>query len=186
MSDHEDALALQDLYTPTNRCFGCGPASEYGLRLKSRIDGDRVVSSWQPDERYESVYGLLSGGIISSLLECQANWATGVALMEREKLDAVPANFLTKEITVQFRAPTPITPGKPLELSSRLIEDNGRLMIAESEIHADSVLCARATVTSVVVDDGSVAGRTRDQPSPAGPSETHSADANAETEGAGE
>ena len=35
--------ALQDRYAPNNRCFGCGPANEKGLRIKSYVDGDAVV-----------------------------------------------------------------------------------------------------------------------------------------------
>ena len=35
--------SLQDTYAPTSICFGCGPANEKGLRIKSFVDGDTVV-----------------------------------------------------------------------------------------------------------------------------------------------
>ena len=31
--------SLQDRYAPNNACFGCGPANDKGLRIKSRPDG---------------------------------------------------------------------------------------------------------------------------------------------------
>ncbi|HYV41229.1 MAG TPA: hypothetical protein VEO02_05525 [Thermoanaerobaculia bacterium] len=38
--------SLQDLYAPANRCFGCGPANEKGLRIKSFVadSGEEVVA----------------------------------------------------------------------------------------------------------------------------------------------
>ena len=31
----EKTAALQDLYSPNSICFGCGPANEKGLHIKS-------------------------------------------------------------------------------------------------------------------------------------------------------
>jgi acyl-coenzyme A thioesterase PaaI-like protein len=146
------SVALQDLYTPANRCFGCGPASEVGLRIKSYVEDGKVVSRWQPDIRYETVYGILSGGIISSLLECQGSWATGVALMVRDQLSGVPWNFVTKEMTVRFRRPVYIIDDSPVELTSVLVDGRGRELIAEAELTSGGDVCARARVTSVVID----------------------------------
>ena len=67
--------ALQDRYAPQNRCFGCGPANEKGLRLKSRAEGDLVVADWTPEPHHEAFQGVLNGGIIGALLDCHSNWA---------------------------------------------------------------------------------------------------------------
>jgi hypothetical protein len=47
--------ALQDMFLPGNRCFGCGPANPEGLHLKTYEDGDGFVAEWTPEaqEIYE-------------------------------------------------------------------------------------------------------------------------------------
>ena len=59
--------SLQERYAPNNACFGCGPANAAGLRLKSFVDGDDVVCTWQPDEIHQAFPGVLSGGIVGTL-----------------------------------------------------------------------------------------------------------------------
>ena len=63
--------SLQDRYAPTNACFGCGPANEKGLRIKSfpAPDGsESTVCDWQPEKHHEAFEGVLSGGIIGTRL----------------------------------------------------------------------------------------------------------------------
>ena len=36
--------SLQDRYAPQNRCFGCGPSNDKGLRIKSYVEGDEVIA----------------------------------------------------------------------------------------------------------------------------------------------
>ena len=43
-----DEPSLQRRHAPTTRCFGCGPANEQGLRIKSVVEGDEVVATWMP------------------------------------------------------------------------------------------------------------------------------------------
>ena len=35
--------SLQETYAPRNACFGCGPANEQGLQIKSRLEGESVA-----------------------------------------------------------------------------------------------------------------------------------------------
>src|SRR5689334_16855652 len=60
--------SLQDRYAPHNACFGCGPANASGLRLKSVVQGDEVVCTWQAKTMHEAFPGVLNGGIIGTLL----------------------------------------------------------------------------------------------------------------------
>jgi hypothetical protein len=48
--------SLQDRYAPANRCFGCGPANEKGLRIKSFVadSGEEVVAEWRPEPHHEA------------------------------------------------------------------------------------------------------------------------------------
>jgi acyl-coenzyme A thioesterase PaaI-like protein len=142
-------IALQDQHTPHNRCFGCGPASEHGLQLKSRLHDGVVVADWQPDRRYETTGGILSGGIISSLLECHASWGMAVALMARDRLDQAPTSLVTKEMTVKFRRPVHVEPDSPVSLTATVLEERGREWVGESELTWNGQVCASARLTSV-------------------------------------
>ena len=42
--------SLQDRFAPSNRCFGCGPANDKGLRIKSFAQGDELVCEWTPGD----------------------------------------------------------------------------------------------------------------------------------------
>ena len=46
--------SLQETYAIANRCFGCGPANERGLRIRSFPVGDEVVAEFQPEKYQES------------------------------------------------------------------------------------------------------------------------------------
>lgn len=40
--------SLQDTWAPTATCFGCGPANDKGLRIKSYVVDDTLVCDWTP------------------------------------------------------------------------------------------------------------------------------------------
>ena len=86
MSTH----SLQDRYAPNNRCFGCGPANEKGLRIKSFVEGDEVVATWQPEAHHEAFTGMLNGGICGALLDCHSNWTAAWFLMNQSGADTPP------------------------------------------------------------------------------------------------
>ena len=41
--------SLQERYAPHSICFGCGPANEKGLRIRSLPEGEVVVAEWMQD-----------------------------------------------------------------------------------------------------------------------------------------
>src|ERR1051326_1632203 len=67
--------SLQERYAPRNACFGCGPANEKGLRIRSFVgeDGEEVVCDWKPEPHHEAYPGMLNGGIVGTLLDCHSN-----------------------------------------------------------------------------------------------------------------
>ena len=101
----EDA-ALQDRYAPNGACFGCGPRNEKGLRVKSHVRGDEVVATWRAEKFHEAYDGILSGGIIGTLMDCHSNWTAGYHLMKQASADA-PPSCVTAEYSVKLRRPTP-------------------------------------------------------------------------------
>ena len=60
--------SLQETFAPNNRCFGCGPANEKGLRIRSFEEGDELVCDWTPEAHHVAFEGIVNGGIIGSLL----------------------------------------------------------------------------------------------------------------------
>ena len=96
---------LQDRYAPHNRCFGCGPANEKGLRIKSRVEGDVVVADFRAETHHEAFDGMVSGGIIGTLLDCHMNWTAAWHLMNRTGADGPPCT-VTAEYSVRMAAPT--------------------------------------------------------------------------------
>src|SRR5688572_16564637 len=81
-----DAKSLQDRYAPRNACFGCGPANDRGLRIKSHPRGDELVCTWTPEKHHEAFEGMLNGGICGALLDCHSNWTAAWHLMRERAL----------------------------------------------------------------------------------------------------
>ena len=102
-------LSLQEKYSPQGACFGCGPANEKGLHVRSFPSGDgaAVVAVWTPAEQYEAFPGVLNGGIVGALLDCHGNWTACWHLMRRDGLDRPPCT-VTADFHVRMRHPTPM------------------------------------------------------------------------------
>jgi hypothetical protein len=101
------SASLQETYAPTNRCFGCGPANERGLRIKSRVEGDEVVAEWRPEAHHQAFDGILNGGIAGALLDCHSNWTAAYHLMRKAGADEPPCT-VTAEFHVTLKRPTPM------------------------------------------------------------------------------
>src|SRR5689334_2722934 len=108
--------SLQDRYAPRAICFGCGPANEKGLRIKSFPgNGEEIVASFTPEPHHQAFPNVVNGGIIGALLDCHSNWCACYALMKAKNL-AEPPCTVTAEFAVKLRRPTPMG---PLELSAK-------------------------------------------------------------------
>ncbi len=111
--------SIQERYAPQNACFGCGPANPSGLRVRSRVEGDKVVADWNPAPQYEAFPGVLNGGIIGSLLDCHCNWTAAHHLMVKSGAETPPCT-VTAEYTIKLLRPTP-TDG-PVHLAAHVVE----------------------------------------------------------------
>jgi acyl-coenzyme A thioesterase PaaI-like protein len=111
--------SIQDRYAPKSVCFGCGPANEKGLRIKSRVESGEVVCDWKPREYHHAFAGFLNGGIAGTILDCHSNWAAAYALMEASGATEPPST-VTSEFNLKFLRPTPMD--VTLHLRSRIIE----------------------------------------------------------------
>lgn len=143
--------SLQEMYAPANRCFGCGPANEKGLRIRSFVEGDEVVARWEPESHHLAFEGVVNGGICGALLDCHSNWTAAWHLMARQKAAAPPCT-VTADFHVTLRRPTPM--GTPLTLRARVVESRDDRAIVEAAIEANGKVTATCRGTFVAVKEG--------------------------------
>jgi acyl-coenzyme A thioesterase PaaI-like protein len=143
--------SLQDHYAPHNACFGCGPANASGLRLKSIVQGDEVVCTWQPKAMHEAFPGVLNGGIIGTLLDCHMNWTAAWHLMQKAAASSPPCT-VTAEYHVKLRRPTP-TSG-PLTLRAKVLESSADRATVSATLEAGGKVCASGEGVFVAVKEG--------------------------------
>jgi acyl-coenzyme A thioesterase PaaI-like protein len=143
--------SLQERYAPDMRCFGCGPANEKGLRLKSYVDGDGVVASFQPEPHHEAFPGMLNGGIIGALLDCHSNWAATHYLMKQSGAETPPCT-VTADFHVRLKHPTP-TSG-PVVLRARVVEAGADRATVEATLEAGGKVTATCHGLFVAVKEG--------------------------------
>ena len=144
-------------------CWGCGVANEHGLRLKSYWAGEseregvgegvgtdgEAVCVWQPQSYHIAAPGIVSGGILATLIDCHSA-ATACADAYRSAGRAIqpggePLVYLTAQLDVRYLRPTPAD--GPLKLRARVVERNERRTTVEcSVMGASGVESARGTV----------------------------------------
>ena len=115
------------LFYPQSRCFGCGPANRFGLRIRSmppQQPGGAVTAYIAACPVYHSNgMGMTNGGVLASLIDCH----TGAAIAWRgweKKMSSVGIGvgcgdckdgshgtvnspFLTSSLEIKYRRPTP-------------------------------------------------------------------------------
>jgi len=146
-----DPPSLQERYAAHSICFGCGPANEKGLRIRSLVEGDTVTCSWTPEPHHEAFPGMLSGGIVGTLLDCHSNWTAAWHLMQRRQA-AKPPTTVTAEFTVKLLRPAPSD--GPVHLVARIEDSTDDRAIVVSELEAGGKTCATCRGTFVAVREG--------------------------------
>ena len=143
--------SLQERYAPDSICFGCGPANDKGLRIRSFLDGGEVVLDWTPDKHHEAFPGMLNGGIIGALIDCHSNWAAAHHLMVRAVADKPPVT-VTAEYAVKLMRPTPS--GQPVHLRARVMESTADRAVVDATLSSGGTVCATGRGTFVAVKPG--------------------------------
>lgn len=136
-----ETLSVQDAYTPLGKCFGCGPANSYGLRLKSRRAEEGLEGFVTIPDRFQAFPGVVNGGVVTSLLECHGNWTAAIELMDKACLPRPPLT-LTASISVAYKRPTP--PSQPLVVRSQVVKivDGGKVGLAKQAVGVEVQLYA--------------------------------------------
>jgi acyl-coenzyme A thioesterase PaaI-like protein len=146
--------AIQDLI-PRNHCWGCGPDNDHGLQLKSFIDGDECLATWQPGPPFfAGPTHVLNGGIIAALIDCHSI-CTAIADLYRTEGRAIgePPDLwcATASLSITYRRPVPID--RPLELRARVIGRGGRRSTVECALSSGGEECARGEAVAVRVPE---------------------------------
>ena len=143
--------SLQERYAPGMACFGCGPANEQGLRIRSIPRGEEVVCEWRPAKMHEAYPGMLNGGIVGALLDCHSNWTAAFHLMKRAGADSPPCT-VTADFHVKLLRPTPTD--APVALSARVVESTDDRAVVEATLSAKGKVTATCRGTFVAVKPG--------------------------------
>jgi acyl-coenzyme A thioesterase PaaI-like protein len=143
--------SVQETYAPQNRCFGCGPANEKGLRIRSFENGDELVCEWTPEPHHLAFEGIVNGGIIGALLDCHSNWAATMHLMKAANA-TVPPCTVTADFHVVLKRPTPMD--ATLTIRAHVVESAGDRAIVEASIEANGKTTATCRGTFVAVKEG--------------------------------
>jgi acyl-coenzyme A thioesterase PaaI-like protein len=145
------ASSLQEMYAPHGICFGCGPANDRGLRIRSYVRGDEVVATWRAEPHHQAFPGMLNGGIIGSLLDCHCNWTAANHLMRQAGLDQPPCT-VTADYAVKLLRPTPID--AEIEIVAKVVESAADRATVEATLGAGGKPRATCRGTFVAVKPG--------------------------------
>jgi acyl-coenzyme A thioesterase PaaI-like protein len=137
--------SLQQRYFPDLPCFGCGPANERGLRLRSYPDGDVVVAAFTPWPEHDNGLGFLNGGIIATLLDCHSAAAVTHEAYQRgwPALPGAPLPYVTAGLDLRYLRPSPLD--QPVRLVGRVVAAAEDQMSAEVQLEWDGKTRAVAT-----------------------------------------
>lgn len=151
MSEPLKPLSVQERYAPRSICFGCGPANDLGLRIRSFPDGDGLVAVWSPEPQHQAFEGTVNGGVIGALFDCHCNWTAACHLM-RTSGAAHPPPTVTAEYAVRFKRPSPSA--APLTFRSRVVDSGADRATVEATVESEGVVCATCRGTFVAVKPG--------------------------------
>jgi acyl-coenzyme A thioesterase PaaI-like protein len=131
-------------------CWGCGPNSPSGLRIKSYWRGDHAVSNWQPERDHVGWPDILNGGILAAVVDCHC---IATAIADASQLEALfslsprPIGFATASLSIQYLSPVPIA--APVSLDARILDRQGRKTRVSCSVTSNTTLCATAEVLAI-------------------------------------
>ena len=147
--------SLQEKYSPKSACFGCGPCNERGLKIRSfAVQGEgetEVQAEWKAEAHHEAFEGMVSGGIVGTLLDCHCNWTASYQLMKQAGDDHPPCT-VTSEYLIKLLRPTPS--GETLSLRAHVVELKADRAVVEGTLSAGGKVCATCRGTFVAVKPG--------------------------------
>ncbi len=127
-----EELPIQQAYTPSSECFGCGPSSSDGLHLKSHRIENGLESTVSFQRKHCAFPGMVNGGIVTTAFDCAGNWTAAIALMDVGCLPNPPLTVVA-EMFVTYVEPTP--PDEELFVRTEVVD-----IISTGEIGSKSTV----------------------------------------------
>ncbi len=143
--------SIQETYAAKSICFGCGPANEKGLRIRSFEKDGEYICEWHAEKHHEAFPGMLNGGIIGALLDCHSNWAAAHFLMKKLG-KSEPDSTVTANYAIKLLRPTPSD--ATIFLKARVVESTDNSATVEAELIANEKVCATCKGLFVIVKEG--------------------------------
>jgi acyl-coenzyme A thioesterase PaaI-like protein len=145
--------SLQEIFAPDGICFGCGVKNEKGLRIRSfpGENGEEITAEWCAENHHQAFPGMLSGGIIGTLLDCHSNWTAAHYLMKKNG-KTEPDCTVTANYSVKLLRPTPSD--AKIYLKARVVESSEDRATVEAELIANDKVCATCKGLFVAVKEG--------------------------------
>ncbi len=147
----EEGASVQEEHAPSSICFGCGPANEDGLRIRSFRSEGGLEMEFDPKEEHQAFPGMINGGIIGTLLDCHGNWTAAIALMDQSG-DSEPPCTVTASYSIKLRRPTPF--GTTLSVRGEALSVEGDRARVSMSLSADGEVCATGEGLFVAVKEG--------------------------------
>ena len=124
------------------RCFGCGPHNDRGMRLRFRREGDEVVTDLTAPEGWEGPPNVLHGGLQATVADELAGW-TRVGLLGRMGV--------TTSLRVRYVRPLRI--GAPIEARGRIASRKDPIVTVNVRLLQEGKLGCSATVSYMLPDE---------------------------------
>jgi len=125
-------------------CFGCGADNRAGLQIKSHMEGDHCICTYSPKPHQTAFPGAVNGGVIATLLDCHAVWT---AIGHYGQKYGEQTMFVTRKLTVEYLAPTPID--RELTLDGIVVREGNSSVTVQVSLLADGRETARAELVGV-------------------------------------
>ena len=143
--------SVQERHAPSSICFGCGPANQKGLRIRSFRTEGGLEMEFDPSDEHQAFPGMINGGIIGTLLDCHGNWTAAMALMDHSGASEPPCT-VTASYSIKLRRPTPH--GMKLHVKGEVGGIDGDRASIRMELTADGKVCATGEGLFVAVKEG--------------------------------
>ena len=110
----------------TKTCFVCGEENPNGLRVRSCVEGERIVLLYTTRDSDLGYRHLVHGGISMTLLDEVMTWAAILTLRKAS---------VAAELTVRLKQP--VTAGQSLRVEGWVAGTKSRMILAEGQILDD-------------------------------------------------
>ena len=147
--------AIQDFYPDDVAiCFGCGKNNPDGLHLKTHWNGKEGVLRFKPKPHHTAFPGVLYGGLIACLVDCNSTGTAAAAAYQaegRQPGTEPDITFVTGNLNVNYKKPTPID--AEIVVRAKVKELTEKKAIVTCSVMANDQECARGEVIAIRVPE---------------------------------